>query len=378
MIYFDNSATTKTDSTVLSTYQSVSENYFANPSSLHQLGEQSQQLLTRSRKQIAQIMNVSEGEIYFTSGGTEGDNLAIKGTAIEKMNRGRHVITASTEHPAVIKSLEQLEMLGWDVTYLPVDKEGKINIDELENAIKKETVLVSLMAVNSETGSLQPLKEVGELLEQYPSIHFHVDAVQAIGKIDLDLNNSRIDMAVFSGHKFHAPKGTGFIYVKAGRKIASLMSGGGQEDTLRSGTENVPGSVALAKAVRLLMEKKTENIKKLIDIKNLIIDYLSALEKVTVFTPTESAPHIICFGIKNIRGEVVVHALERKDIYISTTSACSSKKKDKLHSVAEMGYTKNEAESAVRISLSHHNTEQEVDIFKRAFDEVHLRLQLIE
>ncbi|WP_423189647.1 cysteine desulfurase family protein [Alkalibacterium sp. f15] len=378
MIYFDNAATTKIESTVLSTYQSVSENYFGNPSSLHQLGEHSQQLLSQSRKQIAHIMNISEGEIYFTSGGTEGDNLAIKGTAIEKMNYGRHVITASTEHPAVIKSLEQLENLGWDVTYLPVDKEGKIDIDELENAITKETVLVSLMAVNSETGSLQPLKKVGELLEHYPSIHFHVDAVQAVGKIDLNLNSSRIDMAVFSGHKFHAPKGTGFIYVKAGRQLAPLMSGGGQENNLRSGTENVPGSVALAKALRLLMEKKTDSKVELVKMKNLIIDYLSTLDKVTVFTPKESAPHIICFGIKNIRGEVVVHALEREDIYTSTTSACSSKKKDKIHAIAEMGYTKSEAESAVRISLSYLNTEQEVDVFKKVFNEIHSQLKLIE
>lgn len=378
MIYFDNSATTKTESSVLETYKTVSETYFGNPSSLHQLGEQSQQLLTQSRKQIAQIMNVSEDEIYFTSGGTEGDNLAIKGTAFEKINYGRHIITSLTEHPAVIKSMQQLEALGWNVTYLSVDQEGKISLEELKKAMTKETVLVSLMAVNNETGSIQPIKEVGEILEHYPSVHFHVDAVQAIGKIELDLDLSRIDLAVFSGHKFHAPKGTGFIYIKKGRKIAPLLSGGGQEAALRSGTENVPGNVALAKSLRLLMENKRENLSRLVDMKTRLTEYLSALEKVTVFSPEDSAPHIICFGIENIRGEVVVHALEKNDIYVSTTSACSSRKRDKIHSIKEMGYKKEEAESAVRISLSHKNTEQEVDVFKEVFNQIHSQLKSIE
>lgn len=378
MIYFDNSATTKIDASVLQTYQSVSDQYYGNPSSLHQMGEQSRQLLTQSRNQIAELLAVKKEEIYFTSGGTEGDNLAIKGTAVEKLAYGRHIITSSTEHPAVIKSMEQLESLGWDVTYLSVDKEGKISLDELKNALRKDTVLVSLMAVNNETGSLQPLHEVGELLEQYPSVHFHVDAVQAIGKIDLELNHSRIDIAVFSGHKFHAPKGTGFIYIKSGRKLAPLLSGGGQETGLRSGTENVPGNVALAKSLRLLMENKNEMSDKLNTMKKAMLRYLSGLDKVTVFSPEDSASHILCFGIKNIKGEVVVHALEKYGIYISTTSACSSRRKEKIHSVREMGYSLKEAESAVRISWSHSNSLQEVEAFKNAFDDIYKQLKSIE
>ncbi|GEK87964.1 cysteine desulfurase family protein [Alkalibacterium putridalgicola] len=378
MIYFDNSATTKIDPSVLATYRSVSEQYYGNPSSLHQLGEQSRQLLTQSRKQIAELLDVSKEEIYFTSGGTEGDNLAIKGTAIEKMDYGRHIITSSTEHPAVIQSMEQLEALGWDVTYLSVDEKGQISLEELEQSLRKDTVLVSLMAVNNETGSLQPLKEVGELLELYPSVHFHVDAVQAIGKIDLDLNESRIDIAVFSGHKFHAPKGTGFIYVKSGRKLAPLLSGGGQETGLRNGTENVPGNVALAKSLRLLMENKEETAQKLLDMRKSLLAYFADLDRVTVFSPEESAPHIVCFGIKNIKGEVVVHALEKHGIYISTTSACSSRKKDNIHSIREMGYSLKEAESAVRISWSQINTLQEVDAFKSAVDTVYSQLKSIE
>ncbi|SFB85376.1 cysteine desulfurase [Alkalibacterium subtropicum] len=378
MIYFDNSATTKIDASVLETYHSVSDHYYGNPSSLHQMGEQSRQLLTQSRNQIAELLKVSKEEIYFTSGGTEGDNLAIKGTALAKKEYGRHIITSTIEHPAVIESMEQLETLGWEVTYLSVDEKGQIDLDEFERSLRKDTVLVSLMAVNNETGSLQPLKEVGELLEHYPSVHFHVDAVQALGKIDLDLNHSRIDIAVFSGHKFHAPKGTGFVYVKSGRKLAPLLSGGGQETGVRNGTENVPGNVALAKALRLLMGNKKEVNQRFIDMKRSLLNYFSRLDKVTVFTPEESAPHIICFGIKNIKGEVLVHALEKQGIYISTTSACSSRKKDKTYSVKEMGYSIKEAESAVRISWSHINTQKEIDTFKNVFDAIYLQLKSIE
>lgn len=378
MIYFDNSATTKIDVSVLQTYQSVSELYYGNPSSLHQLGEQARQLLTQSRLQIAELLNVDKDEIYFTSGGTEGDNLAIKGTAVEKMEYGRHIITSATEHPAVIRSMEQLESLGWEVTYLSVDKEGKINLEELERSLRSDTVLVSLMAVNNETGSLQPLEEVGKLLTQYPSVHFHVDAVQAVGKIDLDLNNSRIDLAVFSGHKFHAPKGTGFIYIKSGRKLAPLLSGGGQENGLRNGTENVPGNVALAKSLRLILENKKVIMMKLDKMKQNLLDYLSEMDRVNIFSPVDSASHITCFGIKNINGEVVVHALEKHGIYISTTSACSSRKKDKIHSVKEMGYSLKEAETAVRISWSKINTPEEVEIFKEVFETVYSQLKSIE
>ncbi|GEK91551.1 cysteine desulfurase family protein [Alkalibacterium kapii] len=378
MIYFDNSATTRTEASVLDTYRAVNEQYFGNPSSLHQLGERSRQLLDQSRKQIAELMGVNKEEIVFTSGGTEGDNFAIKGTAMAKKGYGRHMITSITEHPAVLKSMEQLESIGWDVTYLSVDKKGKINLNELKTAIRKDTVLVSLMAVNNETGSLQPLKEVSEVLEDHPSIHFHVDAVQALGKVDLDLNESRIDMAVFSGHKFHAPKGTGFMYVRKGRKLSPLLSGGGQESGLRNGTENVPGNVALAKALRLLLKNKKATNDRLSSMKQSLLNYFSELEKVTVFSPEESAPHIISFGIKNSRGEVLVHALEKEGIYISTTSACSSRKNKSVHSIKEMGHSKEQAASAVRISLSNMNTKDEVEIFKKTFNKVYERLKAIE
>lgn len=375
MIYFDNSATTKINDSVLESYLEASKRYYGNPSSLHVMGEETSSLLKRSRAQVAELLQVDSEEIVFTSGGTEGDNWAIKGTAIEKMAYGKHIISTAIEHPAVIKSLEQLEQMGWEVTYLSVDEKGQIDLDELKQAIRKDTVLVSIMAVNNEMGSIQPLRKIGEILETYPSIHFHVDAVQAVGKIDLDLAGSRIDIAVFSGHKFHAPKGTGFIYLKKGRKLAPLMSGGGQEKGKRSGTENVPGNIAMAKALRLLLEDSTAKRTRLSELKKQLTDYLEKLQKVTVFTPDGSAPHIICFGMNRIRGEVIVHALEKQGIIVSTTSACSSRRKTKTPTVLDMGYTKKEAESAVRISLSHLNTIDEVQEFKDQFNLIYEQLK---
>lgn len=378
MIYFDNSATTEVNGQVLESFLAASQSYYGNPSSLHYIGEETNHLLKQARKQVASLMNVSEEEIFFTSGGTEGDNWAVKGTAIEKKMYGRHMITSAIEHPAVLNSMKQLENLGWEVTYLPVNETGQINIDELKAAIRKDTVLVSVMAVNNETGSILPIRKISEVLKDYPSIHFHVDAVQAIGKIDIELEQSRIDIAVFSGHKLHAPKGTGFVYLKKGRKLAPLMSGGGQESGIRSGTENVPGNIALAKALRLVLENSHDKRSKMLTCKKAVSDYLQAKEKVQVFTPDKSAPHIVCFGLSGIKGEIIVHALEKEGVIVSTTSACSSKRKLKQPSVRDMGYSKDEAESAVRISFSHNNTLDEVDEFKKVFDKIYKQLREID
>ena len=257
MIYFDNSATTQVLPEVLSTYNAVSEKIWGNPSSLHAMGEQAFNLLEQSRKQIADLLHCNIDEIYFTSGGTEGDNWVVKGTAIEKRPYGRHIITSSVEHPAVLNSLHQLEKLGYDVTYLPVDENGRVSAEDLKAAIRKDTILVSIMAVNNEVGAIQPLKEIAAVLEDFPKIHFHVDAVQGVGKgIQELLEQDRVDFLTFSGHKFHAPRGIGFMYKKRGRMIAPLMSGGGQEKALRSGTENLPAIASMAKALRLTLENE--------------------------------------------------------------------------------------------------------------------------
>lgn len=379
MIYFDNSATTKIESSVLDTYQKVSETFFGNPSSLHQLGDAPSKLLEQSRKQIANEMGVRAEEIYFTSGGTEGDNWVIKGTALEKIRFGKHIITTSVEHPAVYETMEQLASFGWEITYLPVNKEGLISPVDLKKAIREDTVLVSVIGVNNEIGSVQPLREIGEILNDYPGVHFHVDAVQTLGTVDLSLGkDSRVDMAVFSGHKFKAPRGIGFVYIKEGRQLAPLLTGGGQEKGLRSGTENLPAIAAMARAVRLAKEEEQSKQDHMRAMQTQLRNYLSTKEKVTIFTPEGHAPHILCFGIEGIRGEVTVHAFEDRDIFISTTSACSSKATDVDSStLSAIGVPKPVAETANRISLSAENTLEEVAAFIRVFDEIYEKFTII-
>lgn len=285
MIYFDNSATTSIDKDVLQTFEKVSQTINGNPSSLHQLGDYADGLLQQSRKQIADLLHVLPEEIYFTSGGTEGDNWAIKGTAIEKRQFGRHIITTSVEHPAVKESVGQLKMLGFDVTILPVDHSGRVAVSDLKEALRSDTILVSIMAVNNEVGSIQPIGEIEEVLKNYPRVHFHVDAVQAIGKIPFLLGSeSRIDLATFSAHKFHGPKGMGFMYIKKGKKIAPLLNGGGQESGRRSGTENVAGAAAMAKALRLVLEKTEEKQKSQKEIKTYLTEKLAGYKKVSIFS----------------------------------------------------------------------------------------------
>lgn len=374
MIYFDNSATTQVDKAVLETYQKVSNQIWGNPSSLHNMGETAFNLLEQSRKQIADLLNVQPHEIFFTSGGTEGDNWVIKGTAIEKRAYGKHLITTAVEHPAVQNTMAQLEQLGFDVTYLPVDDEGRISVQDLKDAIRPDTILVSIMAVNNEIGTVQPLTEVAEVLKDYPKIHFHVDAVQGIGKgIQADIMNDRVDFVTFSGHKFHAPRGVGFIYARQGRRIAPLMTGGGQEKNLRSGTENLPAIVAMAKALRLLLTDEKQKVAHQAAVKKAIYDHVTSFDKVVDFSKCapDFAPHILCFAIKGVRGETIVHAFESHDIYISTTSACSSKKQQVSSTLTAMNVDQKISTSAVRVSLDSANTMEEAERFNKVFDQLY-------
>lgn len=374
MIYFDNSATTKIDPAVLATYDAISNNFFGNPSSLHAVGTKANDMLQSARGQIAELIGAAPDEIFFTSGGTEGDNWIIKGTAIEKREFGNHLITTAIEHPAVINTMKQLEKLGFKVTYLPVDKDGFIDPQMLANAITDQTILVSTMVVNNEIGAIQPIHEIAKVLADHPTIHFHVDAVQAVGKGLRDLiREPRVDFATFSGHKFHAPRGTGFIYVKRGRKIAPLLTGGGQENDWRSGTENTPAIGAMAKALRLLLTNEDANVAKQEAVRERIITHLQQYADVTIFSPISNrfAPHILCFALPGVRGETIVHAFENHDIYISTTSACSSKKGTESSTLKAMQVPERIATSAVRVSLDEHNTLAEADTFNQVFDELY-------
>ncbi len=374
MIYFDNSATTKVHPEVLTTYTKVSEAIWGNPSSLHKMGENAYNLLEQSRAQIAELLGCQKEEIFFTSGGTEGDNWAIKGTALEKKIYGKHLITTQVEHPAVLNSMKQLEKLGFEVTYLPVDENGRVSVLDLKQALRKDTILVSVMAVNNEVGTIQPLKEIARVLTDHPKVHFHVDAVQAVGKGLTDLiMDERVDLVTFSGHKFHAPRGVGFLYKKAGRKLAPLLSGGGQEKNLRSSTENLPAIAAMAKALRLLLENETKNVAHEQAIRQKIFEHLQAFDKVTLFSQLDDkfAPHILCFAIAGVRGETIVHAFEDQGVFISTTSACSSKKGQVSSTLHAMQVDDKIATSAVRVSLDENNTMAQADKFNQIFDDIY-------
>ena len=369
MIYFDNSATTKPYPEALATYTEVATRIWGNPSSLHNLGSQATRILEASRKQIAELIGKKTDEIYFTSGGTEGDNWILKGVAFEKAPYGKHIIVSDIEHPAIKESAAWLKTQGFEVDYAPVDARGFVKVDALASLLRPDTTLVSVMAVNNEIGSIQPIHDIAALLEDRPTISFHVDAVQALAKVATEVYlPERVDFATFSSHKFHGLRGVGFVYIKEGKKITPLLTGGGQEKEMRSTTENVAGIAATAKALRLSMENQEAFASKTQQMKEVIRKELANYPDVTIFSGEDHfAPHILTFGIKGVRGEVVVHAFEEFDIYISTTSACSSKAGKPAGTLIAMGVDKSIAQTAVRLSLDLENDMSQVEQFLTKF-----------
>lgn len=365
MIYFDNSATTRPYPEALETYMQVASKILGNPSSLHRLGDQATRILDASRQQIADLIGKKSDEIFFTSGGTEGDNWIIKGVAFEKAQFGKHIIVSAIEHPAVKESALWLKAQGFEVDFAPVDNKGFVDVEALEDLIRPDTTLVSIMAVNNEIGSIQPIEAISEFLADKPTISFHVDGVQALTKIPTEKYlTERVDFATFSSHKFHGVRGVGFVYIKSGKKITPLLTGGGQERDYRSTTENVAGIAATAKALRLSMEKLDIFRSKTGQMKAVIRQALLNYPDIFVFSDEENfAPHILTFGIKGVRGEVIVHAFEDYDIFISTTSACSSKAGKPAGTLIAMGVDKDKAKSAVRLSLDLENDMSQVEQF---------------
>ncbi|HEL1760991.1 TPA: cysteine desulfurase [Streptococcus suis] len=379
MIYFDNAATTQVYPEVLKTYTEVATKIWGNPSSLHSLGSQATRILEASRKQIAELLGQDSKEIFFTSGGTEGDNWVIKGVAFEKAHLGKHIIVSAIEHPAVKESALWLKTQGFEVDLAPVNAQGFVDVSALESLIRPDTTLVSIMAVNNEIGAIQPIQEISQLLADKPTISFHVDAVQAIGKVPTERYlTDRVDFASFSGHKFHSVRGVGFVYVKSGKKIAPLLTGGGQESDKRSTTENVAGIAATAKALRLTLDKATDSQKRLAAMKQILVDELGKYDDVTVFSGIDDfVPSIVTFGIKNIRGEVIVHAFEDHQIYISTTSACSSKAGKPAGTLIAMGVPQKLAQTAVRISLDDDNDMGQIEQFLTIFKQIYQNTQKV-
>lgn len=367
MIYLDNGATTKPHEDVIASYMQVSERFFANPSSIHELGGTVHDLQTEARTQVANLLHVTADEIVFTSGGTEGNNTAIKGIALEHKNRGNHIITTEAEHASVYETCKALEKLDFNVTYLPVDQYGRVQVEDLKQALTDETILVSIMHVNNEIGSIQPIEQIASLLTKYPKLYFHVDAVQALAKVPLDLTHPGIDLCTFSGHKINGVKGTGILYVKKGTTMFPLFHGGAQESNFRAGTENVAGNVSFARALRIIKEKEGKQVDNLTRLRTKVMERLAAIEGLYINSPEEGAPHIVHVSIPGIKPEVMIHSLYEKNIVISTQSACSSKQLAESRVLQSCGHDVERSSSGLRITLSYDTKEQDIDVFLKQF-----------
>lgn len=360
-IYLDNSATTKPYQEVVDKMVLALTTQYGNPSSIHKKGIEVEREIKEIRRNIARSLGAKENEIYFTSGGTECNNTIIRSVARLNKKTKNHIISTVIEHPSVLDTLKDLESEGFEVTYLPVDKDGKISIEDLKNAIKKETILVSIMHVNNEIGTIQPIEEIGKYLKSLDEkIYLHVDAVQSYAKIKFRPSRYNIDFMSVSGHKLHGPKGIGFMYVKENNRIKPLLTGGGQEIGIRSGTENVPGIYGIGEAVKVInkdLEGTIDKIRKLRDL--LKEEILANIDDVKINTPEDGVCHVLNVSFRGVRGEVLLHYLEQKEIYVSTGSACSSKKKGS-HVLNAIGLTPEEIEGAIRFSLSDLNTKEEI------------------
>lgn len=372
-VYLDNSATTKVLDSVKDIVIKTMKEDFGNPSSLHIEGIHAEQYIKESKSIIAKLLKIEEKEIIFTSGGTESNNLAIVGTALANRREGKHIITSMIEHPSVSNTMKHLEGEGFSITYLPVDKDGRVNPKELEEAICEDTILVSIMYVNNEIGSIQKIEELTAIAKKKnPKILFHVDAIQAFGKIKIYPKRQGIDLLSVSGHKFHGPKGIGFLYIDNRVKVSPLIFGGDQQRGLRSGTENVPGIAGIGIAAKEAYENLDKKVDRLYDLKKSFAEAILKIEgtKVNGIWEKESAPHIISVSFNGIKSEVLLHALEEKGIYVSSGSACASNKSRVSPTLKGIGVSKELLDSTLRFSFSYFTTKEELDYCIEVLEEV--------
>lgn len=372
-VYLDNSATTRCFDSVASIVTRVMCEDYGNPSSMHMKGVQAENYVKQARNIIARNLKVNEKEIFFTSGGTESDNLAIIGAAMANRRAGNHLITTMIEHPAVLRTMEYLESQGFRVTYLPVDRAGKVRLEELERSLTPDTILVSIMHTNNEIGALQPLAEAANIIKRFhPGIVFHVDAVQGYGKFRIHPKKMGIDMLSASGHKIHGPKGIGFLYVNEKVKIKPISYGGGQQKGMRSGTDNVPGIAGLSKAVEEVYQYLDRDIERLYAIKEYFINGVMQIPEVKIngYTGYDSAPHIVSVSVRGVRSEVLLHALEDRGIYVSAGSACSSHKPMPSATLKAIGVEKELLDSTIRFSFSIFTTREEIDYTLKAMYDI--------
>lgn len=369
MIYFDYAATTPLNKEVLNSYYELLNKYFANSASAHYLGVEVNSLQERARKQIADLLKVKDDEIIFTSGASEANNLALKGVALEYANRGKHIITTSVEHPSIINTCHQLEKLGYEITYLDVDSSGKVSIDDIKKNIRKDTILVSIMFVNNETGSINDIESIAKFIKNnYPKVIFHTDATQGITKMKLDLSN--VDLLSMSAHKIYGLKGSGLLVKKQNINLEPLISGGHQEFEYRAGTSNWPANVALAKAFRIAMENMDNNYKIVKAMNEKVRDAIKDIEDIDINSPIDASCYILNISFKNKKGAVISRFFEDEGICISTVSACSSKEEPKSYVIEAMFNDTDRAIGSVRICFSHLSTAEEVskliDTIKKA------------
>ena len=377
--YLDNSATTRVLPEVADVVCKCMTEDYGNPSSLHTKGFEAEKILTRARQDIAKTLKADEKEIFFTSGGTESNNLAIMGGARANIRSGKHIITTCIEHPSVYNPFLQLENEGFEVTFLHVDKKGVIDLKELEDALRDDTILVSIMHVNNEIGTVEPVEKAGEIIKKRrKDILFHVDAIQSYGKFEIRPGKWGIDLLSVSGHKIHGPKGTGFIYIKKGTKIKPIIFGGGQQSDMRSGTENVPGIAGLALAADLCYRDFSEKSVRLYENREYFLNRINSLEGVTVNgagSDTDAdrssfAPHIVSVSFAGIRAEVLLHALEEKGVYVSAGSACSSNHPAISGTLKAIGVKQELLDSTLRFSICSETTREELDHAVKCVDEL--------
>lgn len=373
-VYLDNSATTAVTKDVAELMTKIMTEDYGNPSSMHQKGFEAEKYIREAKETFASILKVNKDEIFFTSGGTEADNMAIIGAALANKRRGKHIITTSIEHPAVLESFAFLENNGFEVTHLSVDKNGLVKLDELREALRDDTILVSVMYVNNEIGACEPIAEIGKIIkEKNSAIVFHVDAVQAFGKYRIWPSRQNIDLLSISSHKIHGPKGVGVLYIKDKTKIISTVFGGGQQKGMRSGTENVPGIAGMTLAAKNCYADFDEDIKNLYELKRFFVERVSMIEGSIVngLTDENSAPHVVSVSFEGIaKSEVLLHSLEERGIYVSSGSACASNKPAISATLKAIGVKKELLSSTIRFSFSRFTTREELEYTLAALEEI--------
>lgn len=375
-VYFDHSATTATAPEVASQMVEYMTNTFGNPSSVHAFGREAKKAIIHARKQVADLIGANPEEILFTSGGTEGDNMVLRGIAEANKKRGKHIITTQIEHHAILHTCEALEKEGYRVTYLPVDEYARVNPQDVADAISDDTILISVMFANNEVGTIQPIAEIGKIAKE-KGIYFHTDAVQAVGNYPIDVNEYGIDLLTISSHKFHGPKGIGALYIRKGVRIKPILFGGAQEKTLRPGTENTPGIVGLGKAAELAQAELTDKINRVQKLRDKLIAGITERipEAKLNGHPTLRMPGNVNFSFRYIEGESLLLNLDIKGIAASSGSACTSGSLDPSHVLLAMGITHEIAHGSLRLSLGRENTEEDVDYCLEVLPEIVARLR---